>query len=108
MTAALVQFLRARFDEEVAEAGKLDDGDDWEMEPWQVRRDETGTWDSYAYLRIAKARVLAEIDAKRRILAMHEEAIRVEQFVLKEAIRAFAAVYNTHPDYLPEWAPDQA
>ncbi|MFD3827694.1 DUF6221 family protein [Streptomyces sp. NPDC058621] len=67
----LVQFLRDRYDEDVVEAGKLADGDDWEMEPWQVRRDETGTYDSYAYLRIAKARVLAEVDAKRRILLLH-------------------------------------
>ncbi|MEU6397860.1 DUF6221 family protein [Streptomyces cinnamoneus] len=122
MTAALVQFLRARLDEEVAEAAKLDDGDDWEMEPWQVRRDETGAWDSYAYLRIAKARVLAEVDAKRQIVSLHSDPTGHSCSVKDETgyelnfadvgggeacttLRLLALPYASHPDFGEDWRP---
>lgn len=115
----LVQFLRDRLDEDVTEAGKLDDGDDWEMESWQVRRDETGTYDSYAYLRIAKTRVLTEVDAKRRILAIHRRFVEEAgqaclgcaggiEWEACPIVRLLAMPYADHPDYQPEWAPDQA
>lgn len=123
MTADLVQFLRARYDEEVVEAGKLDDGDDWEMESWQVRRDETGTYDSYAYLRIAKARVLAEVTWRRIIVGNYAALLKTFGGVdwakgkndpvmsgtlaametLHSVLRAMATVYADHPDYREEW-----
>ncbi|MFD3802629.1 DUF6221 family protein [Streptomyces sp. NPDC058619] len=120
----LVQFLRDRYDEDVVEAGKLADGDDWEMEPWQVRRDETGTYDSYAYLRIAKARVLAEVVAKRQLLDEHGDTndgscgtcvdgqwgypvlgSSTPQPHPCRTLRLLALPYANHPDYREDWRP---
>jgi hypothetical protein len=122
MTADLVQFLRARLHQDATEAGKLADDDDYEMEPWQVRRDETGAWDNYAYLRIAKARVLAEVDAKRQTVALHSDptghscsitddtgyALNYSDVAGDDActtLRLLALPYADHPDYREEWKP---
>ena len=56
------------------------------------------------------ARVLAEVAAKRAILAEFEEARglhsrRDEVAALYFSLRQLAAVYATHPAYRPEWKP---
>jgi hypothetical protein len=70
MSEDLVAFLRRMFDAEQAEAEKLPDVDDYSLEPWAIQWEETGEWNSYGYLRIAKARVLREIEAKRQLIAL--------------------------------------
>lgn len=47
------------------------------------------------------ARVLREVEAKRRILALHEE---LNEPHLYEAVQHLAAVWSDHPGYRPEWA----
>jgi hypothetical protein len=61
------------------------------------------------------ARVLAECEAKRRILvtfSMIEKMPRsglqistLEWDVMEDSVKALAWVYSNHPDYLPEWKP---
>jgi len=66
------------------------------------------------------ARVLREVEAKRRIVDAYAEVVEFYQpdpaewhevadghaAALHDAVRALAAVYADHPDYRPEWAPD--
>lgn len=118
--SGLVEFLRARFAEEQAEAEELADVDDYPLDPWAIQREETGEWNSYAYIRIAKARVLAEVAAKRRILddvlpTMQADEMRIagEWGVGSEPVREasddllslLALPYADHPDYREEWKP---
>ncbi|WP_377274356.1 DUF6221 family protein [Peterkaempfera sp. SMS 1(5)a] len=49
-------------------------------------------------------RVLAEVDAKRRIIAEYE-ANSVDEWPLFPLF-CLALPYASHPDYRPEWAPD--
>lgn len=112
MSADLVAFLRARLAEEQAEAEKLADTDDWWMpDSWVIRWEETGTYDSYAYLRIAKKRVLAEVAAKRQIIDLYEiadtsfELDRDAWHVMRNVVRQLATPYADHPDYDEGWRP---
>lgn len=62
------------------------------------------------------ARVLQEIEAKRRIARAHDKhcegrcEVAYPHAGLDAAyywtIKVHAAVYDSHPDYRPEWAPD--
>lgn len=140
MTADLVQFLRARLDEdeqvaqghEQASAGWH--ADDFVME---VRDDANAGTVASVYrsgdlTHIARhdpARVLADVDAKLRMLEAHR---RDTQYSFSgcitcdvgdnscgcmggsayeypcETLRLLALPYASHPDYRPEWAPDPA
>lgn len=67
------------------------------------------------------ARVLAEVEAKRRVIAQWEDvraqarnqvsvdnfqAARIEQGALSDVLRLLGACYaDRHPDYKPEWRP---
>ncbi|MDH6141143.1 hypothetical protein P3T35_003156 [Kitasatospora sp. GP30] len=65
------------------------------------------------------ARVLVEVDAKRRMIALHEQAAtdtessdylvagpgRMLLVALDPVVRLLALPYRAHPDYRPEWAP---
>ncbi|NWF25213.1 hypothetical protein HW130_02870 [Streptomyces sp. PKU-EA00015] len=132
MTDDLVKFLRARLDEVEARVRALPDG------PWQwktfddpesdalVGTDGTvlcsGDAEGYkswidrheafdAYLQdIHPARVVAEVDAKRRIIEdcegiivgwHHEES---KEFA-RDVLRNLAEVYADHPDYRDDWRP---
>ncbi len=115
----LVEFLRARLDEDEAAAGRLD-GAYIEGEPSPVPAWALG--------------VLADVAAKRRILALHgqvecvncedagrtpgtschichhdEDTIPTEPKGLYDGtcftIRALATVYADHPDYDEAWRP---
>lgn len=121
MTADLVAFLRARYDEENAEAEKLADIDDYSLDSWEITREETGEWNSYAYLRIAKKRALAEIEAKQRLVRDYEDAVRSlaasepntpahdlmtgAVSTLARTLRLLVLPYADHPDYRDEWRP---
>lgn len=102
--SGLVEFLRARLDEEQAEAEKLADVDDYPLDPWEIKREETGEWNSYAYLRISKARALAEVEAKRRMID-DTWGGPDHQDMWEHHMRLLALPYRDHPDYQKEWAP---
>lgn len=116
MSQDIADFLRARYAEEAAEAEKQ--ADDYPMDPWVIQWEETGEWNSYSYIRIAKARVFAEVEVKLVIVKewedQHEAADsepgpnewnggigKLETFVLP----LLASVYASHPDYRQEWRP---
>jgi hypothetical protein len=112
--SGLVEFLRARLDEEKAEAARLADVDDYPLDPWSLQWEETGEWNSYAYLRISKARVLAEGEAKRRLINEYERVNARAQYPdseggmadgLELAVHLLALPYAQHPDYREEWKP---
>ena len=55
-------------------------------------------------------RVLAECDAKRRIVGLHHEILTICQGCANESypcrtLRALALPYADHPDYREEWRP---
>jgi hypothetical protein len=92
--ADLVEFLRARLDEDERDAI------DWHFDAGIARG-----WESL------KDRVLAEVEAKRRIIERWEHATRdpddfEEQWGLEWAMRALAHPYADHPDLDPEWKLD--
>jgi len=139
----LVQFLRARLDEDEQAAAAASDGP-WT--PWRKARLHglgqlehavmlpgdgigsrativTASWlDAEHIARHNPARVLAEVDAKRRILDLHEAA----EFEYADAdvclscdsggplpypcptVRLLALPYADHPDYHDEWRPHPA
>lgn len=120
----LVEFLNARYHEELAEAGKLPEADDHAVDQWVIKFEETGDWDSYSYLRISKARVLAEVEAKRKLLDEHQDVndgscgtcvdgrwgypthggSSPQQWPCT-TVRILALPYAEHPDHREEWRP---
>lgn len=58
------------------------------------------------------ARVLADVEAKRRLLAVLDgdpfDALGAEGAYKLLVAKHLAAPYADHPDYRPEWAPDTA
>jgi hypothetical protein len=138
-----IDFLRARLDEDEAAArAAADTGDGrWTRDdpPWSTpgrindgSRDRVivyneGAPDADEAAHIARhdpARVLAEVEAKRRVLARHriepgrwghacvgcgtagDPADPVTEDINDcPELRDMATVYADHPDYLPEWAP---
>ncbi len=116
----LVAFLRARLGEDEAEARlAAREGGTWTQDDpvrfpgaisslgGQVVYDE-GAPDENQAPHIARhdpARVLREVEAKRAILA--ERWGGPDHQDMWEAVsRHLAAVYRTHPDYDPAWAPE--
>lgn len=130
----LVTFLRARLDEDEAVARDAADYDSWRTD------DEGGkvipssgikagaktffiasTWFTEYGEHIARhdpARVLREVEAKRRVVARYEEATtgaaqedrlsaaswRPVVSILAPVLRDLAEPYADHPDYRSEWA----
>lgn len=110
----LVEFLEARLAEDEAAARDASGGGEesgWhETEEFGVQADVRHGRAEYpivgftpASAHIARhdpARVLREVDAKRRILA------EFRAFEMSEGtVRALASVYADHPDYRKEWRP---
>lgn len=106
----LVEFLRARYDEEehLAQCG------DQRSPDMGLRLDDDLYWVS-----VTPARVLADVESKRRITAEHttSEAGEFEgkSYTLMwcptcrsdgecPTLRLLALPYAKHPDFLPEWA----
>jgi hypothetical protein len=116
----LVEFLRDRYDDEARMAQAIG-GDRWQADDF----------DPYGYLDGAvrehilchgPARVLREVEAKRRILDRHQlgswrSHVLDADVVTCQAcgtpddewpcpdLRLLAMPYADHPDYQPEWAP---
>ncbi|MFE9337788.1 DUF6221 family protein [Streptomyces sp. NPDC007063] len=117
----LVAFLRARLDEDETMARKAASRQPrsaaWTHEPDGKVRAGDGTpvakhaWaDEGAHItRHDPARVLAEVDARRRILRWHldEECCSVclDDVEGCPLFRALALPYADHPDYREEWRP---
>lgn len=77
----VVEFLRARLDEdEHAATDGFSDG--------------------------TPAHVLREVEAKRLILELHAKSEFCERIALDDVVDLLALPYSDHPDYQPEWHPD--
>ena len=110
----LVKFLRARLDEEQREAEKQPDGEEVMLDSWEIMATAETNYPGYEYLRIAKARVLAEAEAKRALIDAVERADARASFPdfdggvysgLHDALEYLALPYADHPDYRDEWRP---
>lgn len=114
----LVEFLQARIseDEVIARAtlatGAIRDG---AGEPWSLSH-----MDEYGVICIEPTRVLAECEAKRRIIKLADDATSLdmqvdsgfrigrrsevaEPYVGDVILRSLAQPYRDHPDFKPEW-----
>lgn len=115
----IVEFLRARLneDEQAARAA---------LAPEKMYTDDGGFTVEYQWARLtlhdsggrgighepgapSPARVLREVEAKRRILDLAGEISRSgAEFAEQDyrtLTRSLAAVYSDHPDYQADWAP---
>ncbi len=105
----ITDFLLARIAED-EETARLED------DPRQMNSPECGI-DWYEFergmgevIRVSPARILAECEAKRRIVeAAREYSPELQygdngEWAFDLTLRALAAVYADHPDYDPEWA----
>ncbi len=92
---------RADVDREVDESGLWDsEGMDWRLVPEHAIADQFARWDP--------ARVLAECDAKRRIVErwqLGEGDPEDHHPVPDEVLRLLALPYADHESYQPEWRP---
>ncbi|MBV6697453.1 hypothetical protein KV557_09985 [Kitasatospora aureofaciens] len=132
MTADLVTFLRARLDEDeraavdtLTPAANIGRFRGKPVQRWQVTLNGRGLIDADGGRSRARdvypaeaqhvarhdpARVLAEVDAKRRIIDECEGAVNHDSrgmLSMADSILSLLALpYRDHPDYRPEWAPD--
>lgn len=108
----LVEFLRARLDEDEREARAAQDASAGQHGGWYgVAAMEAAGIDRRDATLIASfgpGRVLREVEAKRRIIDEAEHTIRhaghgytLAEFILQE----LAEPYVDHPDYRDEWRP---
>lgn len=99
--SALTAFLLARIaeDETVAREGAACDDDDHAG----IWSGDIG-WDDLPVMTIHSARVLAECDAKRRIVNLDEMDGGADDGHV-HALRCLATIYADHPDYREEWRP---
>lgn len=103
----LVEFLSARLDEDARVATEV------RPHEYLTTRDDAslGTADvgGYDTVAITSGRVLAEVDAKRRIvdlITFPSGGIREPSGPEQAAVvRIMAEVYVDHPDYREEWRP---
>jgi hypothetical protein len=94
-TMTVAEFLRARLDEDEADARAITEGS------W-----EDATLHGDHVLRWSPARVLAECEAKRRIVEGEPARIANDRHSQWErTLRDLAAVYSDHPGYDEEWRP---
>lgn len=121
----LVEFLTARLDEdqqfanraggqrwrEIDEDGRTPDVVDGDRSS-VIDIEGTGYLPRSSAAHIARhdpARVLAEVAAKRRIVAEYEAHVRAVgeglSVPLGRVVRALAVVHAEHPDYREEWKP---
>lgn len=120
----LVQFLRARLDEDEQAARRAGDSFRQISETGVIvategdRAEEcaSANWAGIAehIVRHDPARVLAEVEAKRELLADYERFVAERRRMMggwdsypepSPVLTAFATVYADHPDYRPEWRP---
>ncbi|MBP2583380.1 hypothetical protein J3A78_003858 [Streptomyces sp. PvR006] len=115
--ADLIAFLSARLDEDAAAARRAGDsfrqiGETGVIVATEGDRAEecaSANWAGIAdhIVRHDPARVLAEVNAKRRIVTAYEnyDNDAPELDVPESVLRLLALPYADHPDYRPEWAP---
>ncbi|WP_049566833.1 DUF6221 family protein [Streptomyces sp. SBT349] len=131
----LIAFVRARLDEDEARArAAAQDGAEWQHDGHAIvalpERDlvALGSQDyiepehARHITRHDPARVLAEVDAKRRIAKLYEDHERLDRETFEaegqharslsslraaywDACRHLALPYASHPDYRQEWKP---
>lgn len=99
-TITVTEFLLARIAEDEAVAHKAEHFRQGQL--WVV----TGM-DNAVGVNYNPARVLAECEAKRRIVGLHTASVRAVSEGLsaqtRRACQALAAVYADHEDYRQEW-----
>lgn len=111
----ITEFLLARIDEDEAIARKVIDESsdplDWTSEPdWPPAVGLAGPVDGpsgYESIVIDPARVLAECEAKRRIVEAADNVVEPDsgrRLALEFVVRQLASVYADHPDFNPSWA----
>jgi Family of unknown function (DUF6221) len=130
--SGLVEFLRARLDEDARCAAHATSFGRWQHRPGGDIVSPEGKylfliaaraqeWNGGHIARHDPARVLADVAAKRQIVEMYENAIHAQHAgsvsryneiqdgaavdVLGEGLRLLALPYAEHPDYRQEWAP---
>lgn len=114
----LIDWLRAQLDADTAEIAKHPDGEDeWMMTGFLAT--EEGNYPCSPYLRISKERALAEVDAKRRIVALHDSDHECSVYdhhgdvdncswVIGggcSTVKLLALPYADRPGYRDEWRP---
>lgn len=128
-TATLMDFLLARIaeDEAAARAAEADAGASWQSDDGMVdgqikhrRPRGTGLWDNEGASSLSMepdvaefvarndpARVLAECDAKRRIIGheaqVHRFGDAVARQIIDNVLAMLALPWADHPDYREEW-----
>lgn len=122
MSKDLVQFLRARLDEDEQTARRVESswrqiGDTGVIVASDGERAEecaNGNWSGIAehIVRHDPARVLREVEAKRVLLDDHERFVTERRRMMggwdsypeaSPVLVAFASIYAGHPDYRVEW-----
>jgi hypothetical protein len=105
----LVEFLKARLDEDEQAARRAEPLFQAEREaaagPSLICGDYYDELSPHIY-RWDSSRVLAEVEAKRRIIAECRGVTASLDIALGDCVLAFLALpYASHPDYLEEWRP---
>ena len=111
-TQPIVEFLNARLDED--EKSGFVGRDERDMRHLVQDMDGPSPDEEYLAVYIGGGRVLADIAAKRAIVAGYVRADSRAEFPnyeggyaagLEDAVRELASVYSAHPDYRDEWKP---
>lgn len=110
----LIAFLNARLDEDEQAAADaaaiLGDGDWWRRHTFVAYSEPNGTPEqvSHHIARHDPARVLADVAAKRAIVAACAYNLEYEEYgytLAERVLRALALPYADHEDYKPHWRP---
>lgn len=105
MDDGLVDFLRARFDEDEAPARAADAGLGNVLNQVEYS-DSAAEADERHIARHDPARVLREVEAKRRVVDRYSWLREHgDTGDMAWVLPLLAAAYADHPDYRPEWAP---
>jgi hypothetical protein len=70
--AEMVEFIRVQLDDEAAEARKQSDSEEYGYNGYEIEASGATGYPCERFLRIAKVRVLREVEVKRRILDAYE------------------------------------
>lgn len=104
----LVDFLRARLDEQAAKAHA---STEW-FGPWELENDHAFDPADAEFIAYQTARhTLREVEAKRQIVNMYERHVHDYYRAWTSAlppyrtIQHLASIYADHPDYREEWRP---
>ena len=120
MTDDLIEFLRARLDEDEQVARAVDDRSEPWTGQWKVDAGALRTYNDWVlafphdrqplrlglvehWARHDPARVLAEVAAKRRILGWADSPA-LPDYERNYVLTALAAPYASHPDFRADWA----